>query len=77
MTGWCGSDGPWLPVPAISATTWLLLGARGSAPASPARYGSRMALTSVDFIGHSALLVELDGIRLLTDPVTRSRVGPP
>ena len=35
-----------------------------------------MALTSVDFIGHSALLVELDGIRLLTDPVTRSRVGP-
>ncbi len=35
-----------------------------------------MALTSVDFIGHSALLVELDGIRILTDPVTRARVGP-
>jgi L-ascorbate metabolism protein UlaG (beta-lactamase superfamily) len=30
----------------------------------------------VDFIGHSALLIELDGIRLLTDPVTRARVGP-
>ena len=35
-----------------------------------------MALTSVDFVGHSAMLIELDGIRLLTDPVTRSRVGP-
>lgn len=35
-----------------------------------------MALTEVDFIGHSALVVELDGIRLLTDPVTRARVGP-
>ena len=31
---------------------------------------------AVDFIGHSALLIELDGIRLLTDPVTRARVGP-
>ena len=30
----------------------------------------------VDFIGHSALVIELDGIRLLTDPVTRARVGP-
>jgi len=30
----------------------------------------------VEFIGHSTLLVELDGIRLLTDPVTRARVGP-
>lgn len=31
---------------------------------------------ALDFIGHSTLLVELDGIRILTDPVTRSRVGP-
>ena len=30
----------------------------------------------LDFIGHSALRIELDGIRLLTDPVTRGRVGP-
>lgn len=31
---------------------------------------------ALDFIGHSTVLVELDGIRILTDPVTRSRVGP-
>jgi L-ascorbate metabolism protein UlaG (beta-lactamase superfamily) len=30
----------------------------------------------VDFIGHSSLAIELDGVRLLTDPVTRGRVGP-
>ena len=30
----------------------------------------------LEFIGHSTVLVELDGIRILTDPVTRSRVGP-
>lgn len=30
----------------------------------------------LEFIGHSTILVELDGIRILTDPVTRSRVGP-
>jgi L-ascorbate metabolism protein UlaG (beta-lactamase superfamily) len=31
---------------------------------------------SLDFIGHSAVVIDLDGIRLLTDPVTRARVGP-
>ena len=31
---------------------------------------------SLDFLGHSTVLVELDGVRVLTDPVTRSRVGP-
>lgn len=30
----------------------------------------------LEFIGHSALVIELDGVRLLTDPVTRARVGP-
>jgi L-ascorbate metabolism protein UlaG (beta-lactamase superfamily) len=31
---------------------------------------------SLDFIGHSTVTLELDGIRILTDPVTRARVGP-
>jgi L-ascorbate metabolism protein UlaG (beta-lactamase superfamily) len=31
---------------------------------------------SIEFIGHSTLLVELDGIRFLTDPATRARIGP-
>jgi len=28
------------------------------------------------FLGHSTVLVEIDGLRVLTDPVLRSRVGP-
>lgn len=31
---------------------------------------------ALDFIGHSSVVIELDGVRLLTDPVTRARVGP-
>ena len=31
---------------------------------------------ALDFIGHSALVLDIDGVRLLTDPVTRGRVGP-
>jgi L-ascorbate metabolism protein UlaG (beta-lactamase superfamily) len=34
------------------------------------------ARLTLDFIGHSSIVIELDGVRLLTDPVTRARVGP-
>ncbi|MFL5672534.1 MAG: MBL fold metallo-hydrolase [Chloroflexota bacterium] len=34
---------------------------------------SRLGL---DFIGHSAVVIDLDGVRILTDPITRARVGP-
>ena len=39
------------------------------APAAAAGAGS------VRWIGHSTVLIELDGVRLLTDPVLRGRVG--
>jgi hypothetical protein len=29
----------------------------------------------LDFLGHSAVVIDLDGVRLLTDPVTRARSG--
>jgi len=31
--------------------------------------------TSITWIGHSTVLVELDGVRLLTDPLLRTRLG--
>lgn len=31
---------------------------------------------AISFLGHATLLVEMDGARLLTDPVIRDRVGP-
>jgi len=35
-----------------------------------------MAPERVAYVGHATVLVELDGVRLLTDPVLRGRVGP-
>src|SRR6478672_2876383 len=40
----------------------------GAAPVA-SRFG-------LDFIGHSAVVIDLDGVRIITDPVTRARVGP-
>ncbi len=34
------------------------------------------AAARVTYVGHATVLVEIDGVRLLTDPVLRSRVGP-
>ncbi len=35
-----------------------------------------MTAARVTYVGHATVLVEIDGVRLLTDPVLRSRVGP-
>jgi L-ascorbate metabolism protein UlaG (beta-lactamase superfamily) len=34
------------------------------------------AAAQVTYVGHATVLVEMDGVRLLTDPVLRRRVGP-
>ena len=34
------------------------------------------AAARVTYVGHASVLVEIDGVRLLTDPVLRRRVGP-
>jgi L-ascorbate metabolism protein UlaG (beta-lactamase superfamily) len=38
--------------------------------------GARAADLEVTWIGHATVLIELDGVRVLTDPVLRRRVGP-
>jgi L-ascorbate metabolism protein UlaG (beta-lactamase superfamily) len=37
---------------------------------------SQLAAASVTYIGHSTTLIEMDGIRLLTDPLLRKFIGP-
>ena len=32
--------------------------------------------TRVTFLGHATILIEMDGIRILTDPLLRARIGP-
>lgn len=36
---------------------------------------SRPGRTRVTYVGHSTVLIEIDGVRILTDPVFRRRVG--
>jgi L-ascorbate metabolism protein UlaG (beta-lactamase superfamily) len=47
---------------------------RGEAP-PPAREGSSPGMLRITWIGHSTVLVDLDGVRLLTDPVLRPRIA--
>lgn len=35
-----------------------------------------MTAARVTYVGHATVLVEMDGVRLLTDPVLRRRIGP-
>ena len=35
-----------------------------------------MSNTSVTYVGHATVLIELDGVRLLTDPLLRRYIGP-
>jgi L-ascorbate metabolism protein UlaG (beta-lactamase superfamily) len=40
------------------------------------RIGRAVAPLAITWVGHATVLIELDGVRLLTDPVLRGRVGP-
>lgn len=44
-----------------------------SAPTEPAGKQTGLAIT---WLGHATVLIEIDGLRLLTDPVLRDRIGP-
>jgi len=42
----------------------------------PARAAGRPAGTRITFLGHASTVIEMDGVRLVTDPVLRRLVGP-
>ncbi len=42
----------------------------------PARAGDRPEGTRITFLGHASTVIEMDGVRLVTDPVLRRLVGP-
>jgi L-ascorbate metabolism protein UlaG (beta-lactamase superfamily) len=35
-----------------------------------------MAAAEITWLGHATVLIEMDGLRILTDPVLRHRIGP-
>lgn len=68
---------------AMRQVAWELLGGRGaSLPkgpiplASPSIYQGEPAELAVSWFGHSTALVEIDGYRVLTDPVWSDRCSP-
>ena len=42
----------------------------------PAEAGSERGELAITWLGHATVLIEMDGIRVLTDPVLRHRIGP-
>ncbi len=47
-----------------------------SAPFGDTSGVSDAGLMRVTFLGHATILIEMDGVRVLTDPLLRQRVGP-
>jgi len=50
-------------------------------PIRPLPFGDTCSVSSnqnarVTFVGHATILIEIDGVRVLTDPILRERVGP-
>lgn len=51
------------------------------APMAPAAFDDTPAVTHagnprVTFLGHATIVIDMDGVRVLTDPILRTRVGP-
>jgi L-ascorbate metabolism protein UlaG (beta-lactamase superfamily) len=55
-----------------SPDTAELVGGAGQ----PARETGESARVGIHFLGHATTLIEINGIRILTDPFLRSRLGP-
>ena len=48
-----------------------------SAPApGPSELSATSAGVAITWLGHATVLVEIDGVRIITDPVLRDRIGP-
>jgi L-ascorbate metabolism protein UlaG (beta-lactamase superfamily) len=43
---------------------------------SPANPDARHGELAITWLGHATVLIEMDGVRVLTDPVLRHRIGP-
>ena len=48
----------------------------GTGPRTADPAGARRTAIGVQFVGHATVLLELNGVRVLTDPFLRGRLGP-
>src|SRR5206468_6563401 len=62
--------GPQVTLPFFARKAWLsLVGRDGGAPRVPYDRAAMLENPSLTWIGHSTLLVRMDGVTFLTDPV--------
>jgi L-ascorbate metabolism protein UlaG (beta-lactamase superfamily) len=60
----------------MSSDPVALASASRHRPGAAAAGADRLTAASVTWLGHATTLVELDGVRLITDPALRARMGP-
>ena len=69
--------GPDVTLPFFARKTWTsLVGRDGAAPRVPYDRAAMLENPSLTWIGHSTLLVRMDGVTFLTDPVFSERASP-
>src|SRR5207244_986993 len=65
------------PRPCVRRRTWTsLVGRDGAAPRVPYDRAAMLENPSLTWIGHSTLLVRMDGVTFLTDPIFSQRASP-
>ena len=69
--------GPDVTLPFFARKTWTsLVGRDGAAPRVPYDRAAMLENPSLTWIGHSTLLVRMDGVTFLTDPIFSERASP-
>src|SRR5438132_992711 len=69
--------GPDITLPFFARKAWTsLVGRDGAAPRVPYDRAAMLENPSLTWIGHSTLLVRMDGVTFLTDPVFSERASP-
>jgi N-acyl-phosphatidylethanolamine-hydrolysing phospholipase D len=69
--------GPEVTLPFFARKVWTsLVGRDGAAPRIPYDRAAMLENPSLTWIGHSTLLVRMDGVTFLTDPIFSARASP-
>src|SRR5207245_8671402 len=69
--------GPDVTLPFFARKTWTsLVGRDGAAPRVPYDRAAMLENPSLTWIGHSTLLVRMDGVTFLNDPIFSARASP-
>lgn len=76
-TGSRSWPGPFVTLPFFARKAWTsVVGRAGAAPRVPYDRAAMLENPSITWIGHSTMLVRMDGVTFLTDPIFSERASP-